>query len=47
MTYQFITVPVNGEKISISGGKLSVPDHPILPFVEMLLSGRHMERSGK
>jgi len=23
-----------GDKITISGGKLSVPDHPVLPFIE-------------
>ena len=34
MTYQNISVPTSGEKITISGGKLSVPDHPILPYVE-------------
>ncbi len=27
-------VPADGEKITLSGGKLSVPDHPILPFIE-------------
>jgi isocitrate dehydrogenase len=25
---------VKGEKITMSGGKLSVPDHPIVPFIE-------------
>lgn len=34
MTYQTIKVPATGEKISIVGGKLSVPDYPILPYVE-------------
>ncbi|WP_135229421.1 NADP-dependent isocitrate dehydrogenase [Deinococcus fonticola] len=29
-----IKVPVNGEKISMQGGKLQVPNHPIIPFVE-------------
>ncbi|WP_165795390.1 NADP-dependent isocitrate dehydrogenase [Deinococcus koreensis] len=29
-----IKVPAQGEKISMSGGKLQVPDHPIIPFVE-------------
>src|ERR1700747_3287191 len=28
------SVPAGGEKISISGGKLSVPDHPVCPFIE-------------
>jgi len=26
--------PAGGEKITIANGKLSVPDHPILPFIE-------------
>ena len=34
MGYQNSIVPASGEQITISGGKLSVPDHPILPFVE-------------
>ena len=33
MPYTLIQVPA-GEKISILGGKLQVPDHPILPFIE-------------
>ena len=33
MAYQHIHVPA-GEKVSITGGKLNVPDHPILPFIE-------------
>jgi len=28
------TVPEGGQKITISGGKLQVPDHPIIPFIE-------------
>src|SRR3989442_4805852 len=27
-------VPKNGKAITISGGRLSVPDQPILPFIE-------------
>ncbi len=33
MSYQHIRVPA-GAKVSISNGKLNVPDHPILPFIE-------------
>ncbi|MFC3862921.1 NADP-dependent isocitrate dehydrogenase [Deinococcus antarcticus] len=29
-----IKVPANGEKITMQGGKLQVPNHPIIPFVE-------------
>jgi isocitrate dehydrogenase len=28
------TVPATGQKITITGGKLHVPDHPIVPFIE-------------
>jgi isocitrate dehydrogenase len=34
MEYANVKVPVNGEKITIRDGKLKVPDHPIIPFVE-------------
>ena len=27
-------VPAKGQKISIANGKLTVPDHPIVPFIE-------------
>jgi isocitrate dehydrogenase len=33
MPYQYIKVPA-GDKITIADGKLQVPDHPILPFIE-------------
>ena len=32
--YKLATVPRNGERISYANGKLSVPDNPIIPFVE-------------
>ncbi len=32
--YERLTPPVAGEKITISNGKLSVPDNPIIPFIE-------------
>jgi isocitrate dehydrogenase len=28
------TAPEGGQKITISGGKLQVPDHPVIPFIE-------------
>jgi isocitrate dehydrogenase len=34
MAYDKIVVPVDGEKISVQEGKLHVPDHPILAFIE-------------
>jgi len=39
MAYQHVRVP-EGEKISIRDGKLKVPDHPILPFIEGDGTGR-------
>jgi isocitrate dehydrogenase len=33
MPYQHIQVPA-GDKITIADGKLGVPDHPVLPFIE-------------
>ena len=32
--YTHLTPPANGSKITISGGKLNVPDNPIIPFIE-------------
>ncbi len=32
--YERLTPPVAGEKITISNGKLNVPDNPIIPFIE-------------
>ena len=34
MTTVTITPPATGEKIRIQNGKLTVPDHPIIPFIE-------------
>jgi isocitrate dehydrogenase len=45
MTYQNIKVPTTGEKVSLVGGKLTVPDHPILPFVEGDGTGRDIWRA--
>src|SRR5213592_2938044 len=33
-TFKDVTVPANGQAITITGGKLNVPDHPIVPFIE-------------
>jgi isocitrate dehydrogenase len=45
MTYQFIRVPDSGDRITNTGSKLSVPDHPILPFVEGDGIGRDIWRA--
>ena len=34
MNYRNIKIPLGGEKISIDNGKLTVPDKPIIPFIE-------------
>src|SRR5512135_646783 len=47
MPYQTLSIPKTGEKVSIVGGKLSVPDHPILPFVEGDGTGRDIWRASR
>ncbi len=47
MTYQTVSVPMMGQKISFIGGKLSVPNHPILPFVEGDGTGRDIWRASQ
>jgi isocitrate dehydrogenase len=32
--YKDVTIPPSGQPITISHGRLSVPDHPIIPFIE-------------
>jgi isocitrate dehydrogenase len=32
--YERLTPPARGEKITMSNGKLNVPDNPIIPFIE-------------
>ena len=34
MPYEYSRVPEQGKKITISDGNLTVPDHPIIPFIE-------------
>jgi isocitrate dehydrogenase len=34
MAEPVLTPPAGGEKITISGGRLTVPNHPIIPFIE-------------
>ncbi len=40
MTGPELTPPAGGEKITITNGKLNVPDHPIIPFIEGDGTGR-------
>jgi isocitrate dehydrogenase len=45
MAYTTLHVPADGAKISISAGKLSVPDNPIIPFIEGDGTGRDIWRA--
>jgi isocitrate dehydrogenase len=45
MEYKTVKVPTNGEKITVKDGKLQVPDHPIIPFVEGDGTGRDIWRA--
>ena len=40
-----VQVPAGGEKITITHGKLHVPDHPIIPFIEGDGTGRDIWRA--
>jgi isocitrate dehydrogenase len=40
-----LTVPPQGQKITISNGKLNVPDQPIIPFIEGDGTGRDIWRA--
>jgi isocitrate dehydrogenase len=33
-TYKYAKVPAGADRIEASGGKFSIPDHPIIPFIE-------------
>ncbi|MGH7961092.1 MAG: NADP-dependent isocitrate dehydrogenase [Candidatus Binatia bacterium] len=44
MAYKHVRVPA-GEKISIRDGKLNVPDHPVIPFIEGDGTGRDIWRA--
>jgi isocitrate dehydrogenase len=45
MTYQIVKIPAGGERIGIQSGKLQVPDHPVIPFVEGDGTGRDIWRA--
>jgi isocitrate dehydrogenase len=45
MTYTIIQVPKQGGKILVQNGKLTVPDNPILPFIEGDGTGRDIWRA--
>src|SRR5678816_785673 len=33
-TFKDLTPPADGQPITISGGRLNVPDRPVIPFIE-------------
>jgi isocitrate dehydrogenase len=39
-SYNGVSVPSNGQRISYSGGKYTIPDQPIIPFIEGDGTGR-------
>src|ERR1044071_1407777 len=43
--YKVVKVPKDGEKITMSGNKLQVPDKPIIPFIEGDGTGRSIWRA--
>jgi isocitrate dehydrogenase len=45
MAYKSVIVPTDGSKITIKDGKLTVPDNPIIPFVEGDGTGRDIWRA--
>lgn len=47
MAYTNVTVPAGGAKISIENGKLTVPNNPIIPYVEGDGTGRDIWRASE
>src|SRR3979409_1017652 len=45
--YNGIAVPANGQAIEYSNGKYTVPDHPIIPFIEGDGTGRDIWRASQ
>jgi len=45
MANKMVKVPAGGEKITLKGGKLQVPNNPILPFIEGDGTGRDIWRA--
>ena len=46
-TFNGIEVPADGQKITVEAGKLNVPDHPIIPFIEGDGTGRDIWRASQ
>ncbi|HWP45338.1 MAG TPA: NADP-dependent isocitrate dehydrogenase [Blastocatellia bacterium] len=46
-TFNGIEVPAHGQKITVDGAKLNVPDNPIIPFIEGDGTGRDIWRASQ
>jgi isocitrate dehydrogenase len=46
-TFNGIEVPAGGQKITVDGGRLNVPDNPIIPFIEGDGTGRDIWRASQ
>ena len=46
-TFNGIEVPANGQKITVEGMRLNVPDRPIIPFIEGDGTGRDIWRASR
>ena len=44
-SFKDVKVPADGQQITISGGKLNVPDRPVIPFIEGDGTGRDIWRA--
>jgi len=47
MAYTSVVVPEGGEKISITNGRLNVPNNPVIPFIEGDGTGRDIWRASQ
>lgn len=47
MTYTIVKIPEGGARISIHNGKLTVPDNPVIPFIEGDGTGRDIWRASR
>src|SRR4030095_2425501 len=46
-TFNGIEVPADGQKITVEGARLNVPDNPIIPFIEGDGTGRDIWRASQ
>ncbi|HNC42956.1 MAG TPA: isocitrate/isopropylmalate family dehydrogenase, partial [Acidobacteriota bacterium] len=46
-SFNGVEVPTDGQKITIENGKLNVPNHPIIPFIEGDGTGRDIWKASQ